>query len=500
MLNHPDIHPLETRASTGITGLDNVLNGGLPGGHLYLFEGEPGTGKTTLGIHFLLAGLAVGETGLYVTLSETGEELKTVALSHGWDLEQPGLSIFELVSPDELGPEAEQSIIHPAELELSETVQGVMTQVQATRPKRVVFDSLSEMRLLAQDPLRYRRQVLALKHFFARHGCTVLMLDDLSARTGDMQLRSIAHGVIWLHQVVGEYGADKRYLRVAKMRGIKFRSGEHDFTLDTGGIQVFPRLVAAEHHKVFNAESVSTGNAAFDAALGGGLARGSNTLFVGPSGVGKTTTALACVYAAMQRGEKAAYYLFDEGLGTLLPRANALGYNLEEEMTRGRFIINALDPAEVTAGEFAARVRHAVEVDGVRAVVIDSLNAYLQAMPGSKFLLLQMHELLTYLNQRGIITILVLGQHGVLGEGRQDIDLSYLSDAVVMFRYFEGRGNLLKALSVTKSRTSQHATTIHEFRLGADGVEVGEALTDFEGVVAGVSRYTGNLALLADTH
>lgn len=496
---HPKTLPLEIRASTGIAGLDNVLHGGLPSGHLYLFEGEPGTGKTTLGIHFLLAGLEVGETGLYVTLSETGEELKTVAQSHGWDLDQPGLSIFELVSADELGPEAEQSIIHPAELELSETVQGVMKQVQATRPKRVVFDSLSEMRLLAQDPLRYRRQVLALKHFFARHGCTVLMLDDLSARTGDMQLRSIAHGVVWLHQVVGEYGADKRYLRVAKMRGIKFRSGEHDFTLDTGGIQVFPRLVASEHHKVFNAESVSTGNAAFDEALGGGLARGSNTLFVGPSGVGKTTTALACVYTAMQRGEKTAYYLFDEGLGTLLPRANALGYRLEATMESGHFLISALDPAEVTAGEFAARVRHAVEVDGVRAVVIDSLNAYLQAMPGSKFLLLQMHELLTYLNQRGIITILVLGQHGVLGEGRQDIDLSYLSDAVVMFRYFEGRGNLLKALSVTKSRTSQHATTIHEFRLGADGVEVGEALTDFEGVVAGVSRYTGNLALLADT-
>jgi circadian clock protein KaiC len=490
--------PCQTRASTGITGLDNVLNGGLPSGHLYLFEGEPGTGKTTLGLHFLLAGLEVGEKGLYVTLSETAKELKTVAHSHGWNLDQPGITVFELVSADELGPDAEQSIIHPAELELSETVQGVMKQVENMRPQRVVFDSLSEMRLLAQDPLRYRRQVLALKHFFAQHGCTVLMLDDLSARTGDMQLRSIAHGVVWLHQVVGEYGADKRYLRVAKMRGIRFRSGEHDFNLDTGGIQVFPRLVAAEHHKHFKAENVSTGNGALDVALGGGLARGSNTLFVGPSGVGKTTTALACVHAALKRGEKAAYYLFDEGLGTLLPRADALGYSLTEEIDRGQFLISALDPAEVTAGEFSARVRHAVEVEGVRAVVIDSLNAYLQAMPGSKFLLLQMHELLTYLNQRGIMTILVLGQHGVLGEGRQDIDLSYLSDAVVMFRYFEGRGNLLKALSVTKSRTSKHAASIHEFRLGANGVEVGEALTDFEGVFAGVSRYTGNIALLGD--
>ncbi len=499
MQNNDIPTPSQTRASTGISGLDNILNGGLPSGHLYLFEGEPGTGKTTLGLHFLLAGLSVGESGLYVTLSETGNELKTVARSHGWNLDQPGLTVFELVSADELSPDAEQSIIHPAELELSETVQGVMKQVENTKPKRVVFDSLSEMRLLAQDPLRYRRQVLALKHFFAQHGCTVLMLDDLSARTGDMQLRSIAHGVVWLHQVVGEYGADKRYLRVAKMRGIKFRSGEHDFNLDTGGIQVFPRLVAAEHHKPFQAENVSTGNAAFDEALGGGLARGSNTLFVGPSGVGKTTTALACVHTAMERGEKAAYYLFDEGLGTLLPRAQALGYDLRDHIDKGNFLISALDPAEVTAGEFAARVRHAVEVDGVKSVVIDSLNAYLQAMPGSKFLLLQMHELLNYLNQRGIMTILILGQHGVLGEGRQDIDLSYLSDAVVMFRYFEGRGNLLKALSITKSRTNQHATSIHEFRLGANGVELGEALTDFEGVVAGVSRYTGNLALLGDS-
>ena len=488
----------QTRASTGIAGLDNVLNGGLPSGHLYVFEGEPGTGKTTLGLHFLLAGVEAGESGLYVTLSETAQELKTVARSHGWSLDQPELGVFELVSANELSPDAEQSIIHPSELELSETVRGVMTQVETMRPKRVVFDSLSEMRLLAQDPLRYRRQVLALKHFFAQHGCTVLMLDDLSAVNGDMQLRSIAHGVVWLHQVVGEYGADKRYLRVAKMRGIKFRSGEHDFNLDTGGIQVFPRLVAAEHHKHFHAENASTGNVALDATLGGGLARGSNTLFVGPSGVGKTTTAMACVHAALQRGEKAAYYLFDEGLGTLLPRAQALGYDVSDAIERGDLLISSLDPAEVTAGEFAYRVRHAVESDGARVVVIDSLNAYLQAMPGSKFLLLQMHELLTYLNQRGIMTILILGQHGVLGEGRQEIDLSYLSDAVMMFRYFEGKGQLLKALSVTKSRINQHATSIHEFRLGANGVEVGEALTDFEGVVAGVSRYTGHIALLGD--
>jgi circadian clock protein KaiC len=311
-------------------------------------------------------------------------------------------------------------------------------------------------------------------------------------------LRSIAHGVVWLQQMVGEYGADKRFLRVAKMRGIGFRSGEHDFTLKTGGLEVFPRLIAAEHHETFLPENVSTGNAAFDAALGGGLARGSNTLFVGPSGVGKTTTAIACVHAALQRGERAAYYLFDEGLGTLLPRARALGYELQPDIDNGQFLLNALDPAEVTAGEFTSRVRRSVEEDGARTVVIDSLNAYLQAMPGGKFLMLQMHELLTYLNQRGVMTILVLGQHGILGQGRLDIDLSYLSDAVVLFRYFEARGNLLKAVSVAKSRTSKHANTIHEFRLGEGGVEVGVALTDFEGVVSGVSRYAGDIALLGD--
>jgi circadian clock protein KaiC len=489
----------QTRCSTGIPGLDDILQGGLPRGHLFLFEGEPGTGKTTLGMHFLLAGLEAGESGLYVTLSETAAELKDVAKSHGWDLDKPGLEIFELVSPEQLSPDAEQSIIHPAELELSQTVQGVMARIAAARPVRVVFDSLSEMRLLAQDPLRYRRQVLALKHFFAQHNCTVLMLDDLSATAGDMQLRSIAHGVVWLQQVVGHYGADKRFLRVAKMRGISFRSGEHDFVLKTGGVEVFPRLIASEHHSAFEPENVSTGNEALDIALGGGLSRGSNTLFIGPSGVGKTTTAVACVHETLRRGEKAAYYLFDEGLGTLLPRAKALGYELAQGLESGQLLLDTLDPAEVTPGEFSARVRRSVEVEGVRTVVIDSLNAYLQAMPGGKFLMLQMHELLSYLNQRGVVTILILGQHGILGQGRLDIDLSYLSDSVVLFRFFEARGNLLKAISVTKSRINQHASSIHEFRVGRNGVEVGEALTDFEGVVVGVGRYTGGEALLSDS-
>jgi circadian clock protein KaiC len=369
--------------------------------------------------------------------------------------------------------------------------------VERLKPTRVVFDSLSEMRMLAQNPLRYRRQVLALKSFFATRGCTVLLLDDRSAEHDDLQLHSIAHGVISLEQTVDQYGPERRRLRVIKMRGIPFSGGEHDFNLDTGGISVFPRLVAAEHRQQFEGSMVSTGTAALDALLGGGLARGTNTLFSGPSGVGKTTTAIACVRSALERGEKAVYYLFDEGLGTLLVRSRALGLNIDPHLESGRLHIKTLDPAEVSPGEFANMVRSAVE-GGVQTVVIDSLNAYLQAMSGDRHLLLQMHELLTYLNQRGMVTILILAQHGVLGDIRADVDLSYLSDGILMFRFFEARGSLLKAVSVVKSRTSEHEQTIREFRLGPRGVEVGDALQDFEGVMSGVAAYKGATPLLGE--
>jgi circadian clock protein KaiC len=488
--------PPQERASTGIAGLDDVLGGGLPVDHLYLVEGEPGAGKTTLGIQFLLEGVARGETGLYVTLSETGEELRTVAASHGWTLE--GLSIFELVTAEGLGPDAEQSILHPSEVELGETTRGVMAEVQRLKPRRVVFDSLSEMRLLAQDPLRYRRQILALKHFFSRYRCTVLMLDDKSSSAGDLQLHSIAHGVLSLEQTQDDYGENKRYMRVVKLRGVRFRGGDHDFRLDTGGIALFPRLVAAEHKTHFDQRTAGTGNASLDAILGGGLSYGSNTLFAGPSGVGKTTTAMACLAAALARGEKASYYLFDEGLGTLLTRCEALGIPIREHVESGLLQIVTLDPAAVSPGEFANMVRRAVEERGATMIGIDSLNAYLQAMPGGRFLLLQMHELLTYLNQSGVATILILGQHGLFGEGRSDVDLSYLSDAILLFRFFEARGSLLKAVSVVKSRTHQHELTIREFRLGVRGVEVGAALTDFVGVLRGVPSYDGAQALLSD--
>ena len=488
--------PEQQRAATGVAGLDHILGGGLPAGHLYLVEGTPGAGKTTLGLQFLRRGVEQGEAGLYITLSETSAELKTVAASHGWSLD--GVELFELVTEEGLSPDAEQSILHPSEVELGETTRGVMAATERLRPARVVFDSLSEMRLLAQNPLRYRRQVLALKSFFSSRGCTVLMLDDRSAEHDDLQLHSIAHGVVNLEQVVDQYGPERRRLRVIKMRGIRFRGGEHDFNLDTGGISVFPRLVAAEHRTAFEGELVSSGTAALDQLLGGGLTRGSNTLFSGPSGVGKTTTALACVRDGLRRGEPAAYYLFDEGLGTLMARSRALGLAVDEYLENGQLHIQPLDPAEVSPGEFANMVRGAVEERGARTIVIDSLNAYLQAMPGDKHLLLQMHELLTYLNQRGVVTILVLGQHGILGEVRTDVDLSYLSDSILLFRFFEARGKLLKAVSVVKSRTSEHELTIREFRLGRNGVEVGDSLTDFEGVLTGAATYRGSLPLLGD--
>lgn len=488
--------PEQARASTGITGLDVVLGGGLPSQHVYLIEGDPGSGKTTLGLQFLRQGVQENERGLYVTLSETAAELRTVAASHGWTLD--GIELFELVSSEGLSPDLEQSILHPSQVELGETVRGVIAAVERLHPQRVVFDSLSEMRLLAQDPLRYRRQVLALKKFFADQGCTVLLLDDRSSRDTDQQLHSIAHGVISLEQAVDQYGPERRRLRVLKMRGIKFRGGEHDFVLDTGGLSVFPRLVAAEHRIVADHSIVSTGVPMLDTLMGGGLPCGSNTLFTGPSGVGKTTPAMACTLASLKRGARAVYYLFDEGLATMLIRGKALGMDLQPYLESGQLRVVPLDPAEVSAGEFAHMVRHAVEDDGAGLVAIDSLNAYLQAMPGSKYLMLQMHELLTYLNHRNIVTILILGQHGVLGEIESDVDMSYLADAILLFRFFEARGRLLKAVSMVKSRTNRHEQTIREFRMGPRGLEVGQELTDFEGVIAGVTAYRGEMPLLGD--
>ncbi len=477
--------------STGIPGLDDILAGGLTRGRLYLLEGTPGTGKTTLALQFLLDGVARGERGLYVTLSESAEELHAAAASHGWSLD--GLEIYELVSELGLDPESEQSVLHPSEVELGETVREVIERVDALAPDRVVFDSLSELRLLAQNPLRYRRQILALKQLFAARRCTVFLLDD---GTADVQLHSIAHGVLLLEHNQREFGAERRRLRALKMRGVKVRGGYHDFTIETGGLVVFPSLVAAEHHGAFDPATNSTGSAELDLLLGGGLVRGTNTLLLGPSGAGKTTTAIRCMLAALERGEKATYFLFDEGRATLLARSAILGMDLQRHLASGALTLQQVDPAELAPGEFACRVREAVERHHASVVVMDSLNAYIHAMPGEQFLVLQMHELLTYLNQMGVTTLLVLGQHGVIGDVRTDVDLSYLSDGILLFRYFEAMGEIRTALSAVKSRVSAHERTIREVRLSPQGLQVGEALTDFEGVLTGLPAYRGEVAML----
>ncbi|MDB5746789.1 MAG: circadian clock protein KaiC [Massilia sp.] len=476
------------RMSTGVAGLDDVLGGGLTPQRIYLVEGSPGTGKTTLGLQFLLDGAAKGESGLYITLSETADELRAVAATHGWSLD--AMSIFELAGDEVLDIDAQQSVFHPSEVELAETTHNVMNQVDQLKPVRVVFDSLSEMRLLAQNPLRYRRQILALKQFFAARGCTVLLLDDKTSQS-DQHLHSVAHGVISLEQIAKEFGKERRRVNIIKMRGIRFRGGFHDYSLDTGGITIFPRLVAAEHVRDFTPQVSSSGSEGFDRLLGGGLVRGTNTLMVGPSGIGKTTLSVRCLLSALERGEKAAFYLFDEGLGTFFARSAALGMDLRPYADNGQLRLLHIDPAELAPGEFAQMLRDAVEQHGVSFIVIDSLNAYLQAMPGEQYMTLQMHELLSYLNQQGVTTVLVLGQHGLIGEVRTDVDLSYLSDTTVLLRFFESNGRLRRAITVIKSRTATHALTIHELQLGFNGVRIGEPLEGFEGVLTGLPSYRG---------
>ena len=398
-------------ALTGIVGLDNVLAGGLARDRLYLVEGTPGTGKTTLALQFLLEGRRLGERCMYVTLSETVDELRTSAATHGWSLD--GLSIIELVPEAAVGSDQEQTLLHPAEFELGETTGRILERIDQERPARLVLDSLSELRLLAQTPLRYRRQVLALKRRFASHRCTVLLLDDQTAEPRDLQLHSIAQGVIKLEQSSSGYGGERRSLRVVKMRGVKFRGGYHDYIIETGGLVVYPRLVAAEHHNGFSPVPVGTGISELDALLGGGLVPGTSTLIMGPTGTGKTSTATRCILATLERGEPAAVFMFDEELGTFFARSAGLGMNLQPHLDSGRLQVRQIKPAELSPGEFVHYVRHAVEINGMRAILIDSLNGYMHAMPNEQYLILQMHELLSYLSQHGVATLLILGQHGL---------------------------------------------------------------------------------------
>jgi len=477
-------------ASTGIEGLDDILMGGFTRNRLFLVEGVPGSGKTTLALQFLIAGTLVGERVLYVTLSETEEELRAVATSHDWDL--GGVTIDEL-SPTlaDLDPEEQNTMFHPSEVELAATTKRVLAIFDELRPSRIVIDSLSELRLLAGNSLRYRRQVLALKQFFSSRQCTVLLLDDLTASDHDLQMRSIAHGVVLLDHQYPDYGAQRRRLQILKYRGVQFRGGYHDYTIRRGGIDVFPRLVAAEHRQIQPRQRLASGVVALDALLGGGLEGGTSTLLVGAAGTGKSTLAAQFVKAAAARGDRAAMFLFDESPQTLLERCGALQIDLQPHVESGRVLLQQVDPAELTPGELVHAIRIAV-AEGAKVIVIDSLNGYLNAMPEEHYLIIQLHELLMFLGQKGVATVLTGAHQGIIGtQMRTPVDASYLADAVVLLRYFELKGEVRQAVSVVKKRGGAHERTIREFRLDADGVHVGDALRAFRGVLTGVPVYEG---------
>jgi circadian clock protein KaiC len=466
------------------------MSGGFVCNRLFLVEGVPGSGKTTLAVQFLMNGAALGEPVLYVTLSETEEELRSVAESHGWDL--TGVTIHELTpSESELEPDEQNMMFHPSELELAETTRRILRDVERLKPKRLVFDSLSEMRLLAGNALRYRRQILALKHFFSTRDCTVLLLDDLTASDHDLQMRSIAHGVLLLDQLNPEYGAERRRLRMLKYRGVRFRGGYHDYVIREGGIVVFPRLVAAEHRQSRERRKLRSDIEELDALLGGGIEEGTSTLIVGAAGTGKSTLAAKFVAAGAQRGEKAAMFVFDETVQSLLTRCEALGVGLARHVEHGTVSLQQVDPAELTPGELVHQIRAAVD-GGAKIVVIDSLNGYLNAMPEERFLTIQLHELLMFLSQAGVASILIGAHQGLIGaQMNTPIDASYLADAVVLIRYYETEGEVHQAVSVMKKRGGQHERTIREFRLANGTIQVGEALRRFRGVLTGMPVLEG---------
>jgi circadian clock protein KaiC len=480
-----------TKAKTGIAGLDEILSGGLSRGNIFLLEGEPGAGKTTVALQILMSGAEDGERGLYITLSETEKELRSGAASHGWSLAE-AITVFELTPPELLlDSHQQQSLLYSSDLELGETTKQIFECIERVKPKRVVLDSLSEIRLLAQSSLRYRRQLLAIKHYFSRYGATVLMLDDLTAEAGDKTVHSIAHGVIRLEELAPAYGAERRRLRVLKYRGQKYRGGYHDFTITTGGINVFPRLVAAEHHKPVKRTRASTGIKSLDALLGGGIESGSSTLILGPAGTGKSLIAIGFAMAALARGEKAALFVFDEELGLLFDRMKTLGFDLKAARDKGSLLIEQIDAAELSPGEFAHRVAKNVAANHVQTVIIDSLNGYQAAMPEENSLILHIHELLQYLNRQGAATFMTVAQHGLVGDMQSPVDVTYLADTVILLRYFEAMGAVRRAISVIKKRSGSHESTIREFRLGPDGLVLGDPLVAFQGVLRGVPNYTG---------
>lgn len=479
------------RAKTGIWGLDDILSGGFSRQHVFLVEGAPGTGKTTIALQFLMEGARAGEKCLYITLSETEAELRDGAASHGWSLDEK-IEVFELLPPESLlDSEQQQSLLYSSDLELGETTKQIFEAVEKAQPNRVVLDSLSEIRLLAQSSLRYRRQILALKHYFAKFGTTVLMLDDLTTEAADKTVHSVAHGVLRLEELAPAYGAERRRVRVIKYRGVRFRGGYHDVTITKGGLNVFPRLVASEYRSNFVRSTMSSGLAGLDRLLGGGVESGSSTLILGPAGTGKSLMAIVFIAAAIARGEKAALFVFDEELGLLFSRMKGLGIDLEAMRHSGSLFIDQVDAAELSPGEFAHRVRRRVDEDHIKTVVIDSLNGYQAAMPEENSLILHMHELLQYLNRQGAATFMTVAQHGLVGDMKAPVDVTYLADTVILLRYFEALGTVRRAVSIIKKRTSAHEATIREYRIDNRGLTIGNPLERFQGVLSGVPIYVG---------
>jgi circadian clock protein KaiC len=490
----------EHQISTGIETLDNIMHGGFTADRLYLIEGYPGTGKTTLAIQFLLDGASKGERGLYVSLSETREELEGVAASHGWTLD--GIDIHELVDQEKLTQEQSQyTMFEPSEIELGATIDGVLKKIEAIKPKRIAFDSLSEMRLLAQGPLRYRRQILALKQFFVGRGCTTLMLDDksggdLATDLNDQQLQSIAHGVIRLEQSLNHYGAERRLLRVIKHRGRDFIGGAHDVLLKRGGMHVYPRKTLEDAQWQSTGKNISSGNEELDDLLGGGLMEGTSTLLLGPAGVGKSTMATQFAVAAAQRGERSVFFEFEESRHAFLQRSRGLGFEIDRYIENGLIELRHFTAGETTPAEFASQVRDAIKPDAqgrkVTVVTIDSLNGFLNSMPHEQFLLIQLNDILQMLGRHGVVSFLITAQHGMLGMAmKTPLDASYMADNVLLFRYFETAGEIRQAISMVKKRTGKHERTIREFNLTQSGLKIGNPLTDFHGVLGGTPSYRG---------